>query len=166
MHIAKKLKTFLYFFFAALLLSILAICLLPIAKEASVIPHQGSLQIKVVDGFSDLPLLGATVVVPEADAQHITDENGQTPAIIVPIENDPRFNTLLSQPWGQATIMVYKEGYIPYALFYTAVWENQMRQGPTIYLFPEGATEGNEPFIVVEGPQRLWVQELLEKYQP
>lgn len=129
-------------------------------------PHMGSIQIIVVDGYSDLPLQGASVVIPELDQTFVTDAEGKTPMIDVPIYQDEHYNSMLSQPWGRVTVLVYFDGYLPYALFYTMIWENQTRLGPKIYLFPEGSSYENQPFIVVEAPHRLWVEELLERYRP
>ncbi|MEL7608221.1 MAG: hypothetical protein AAGU74_01790 [Bacillota bacterium] len=129
-------------------------------------PHMGTIQIIVVDGFSDLPLEGASVVIPELDQTFATNAEGKTPMIDIPILQDEHYNTILSQPWGRITVLVYSEGYLPHALFYVMIWENQTRLGPTIYMFPEGSSYENQPFIVVEAPHRLWASELIEKYRP
>jgi len=128
-------------------------------------PPTGKLQPVVVDGYSEMPLENATVVIPETGERYVTDENGKTPVIEVPILEDTHFSSILKKPWGEITLLIYKEGYIEYALFHTQVWENQVRSGPKILLFPKDSEGSNEPFSLIEGPHRLWVNELVEKYR-
>ncbi len=128
--------------------------------------HKGSISVTVRDGFSDNPLVGAQVVIPEWDLTCTTDENGSTGKIDIPIAADAHFDGFYPTTWGECTLLVYCEGYIPYALFHVTVWEQQARQGPNIYLFPEDSGKRDQPFIVVEAPPRLWVNGLLERYLP
>ncbi len=127
-------------------------------------PHSGSIQVRVCDGFTDEPLAGAQVVIPEWNLTYITDRSGSTGSIDIPISADSHFSGFYPAAWGECTLLVYYEGYIPYALFHVAVWEQQARQGPNIYLFPEDPENSGQPFIVVEAPPRLWVNGLLEKF--
>lgn len=126
----------------------------------------GYIQPQVVDGFSEEPIEGAMVVIPETGQKFVTSKDGLTAVIKIPIEEDEHFKGIAPKPWGEATVIVYKEGYIEYVLLNTHVWENQSRKGPKILLFPVVQGERNEPFAVVEGPHRIWVHDLVEKFRP
>ena len=128
--------------------------------------HFGYIQPQVVDGFSEEPIEGATVVIPEIGQQFITAQDGMTAIIKVPIKEDVHFAEISPKPWSEITLIIYKEGYVEYVLFHTHVWEDQSRQGPRIMLFPQVEGEKHEPFSLVEGPHRLWVKELVDKYRP
>jgi hypothetical protein len=128
--------------------------------------HFGQIRPIVVDGFSEEPLAGAVVVIPETGQRFVTGEDGATALIQVPIIEDQHFKDIAPKPWGEVTLIVYKEGYIDYVLFYTHVWENQTREGPKILLFPQPEGEPAEPFPIVEGPHRLWVNKLVDKFRP
>ena len=71
---------------------------------------EGSLTVTVCDGVSGEPLSGARVVVAETGEEYTTDQNGQTPAITVPIYKNERFDEILAQDWGEATLLVYHDG--------------------------------------------------------
>lgn len=131
------------------------------SKEA----HYGYIIPKVTDGFSEEPIEGATIVIPEIDQSFVTGADGRTSKIRVPVDPDGRFKSIMPKSWGEITLIAYKEGYIDYVLFYTHVWENQTREGPEILLFPQDEKKGVEPFAIVEGPNRLWVKELVKKYK-
>lgn len=154
-------------FFVTLLFILCQLCIGCTASTASITPlNSGSINITVRDGFSEDPLSNAQIVIPELGKTYTTDSNGSTGNIDIPILPDTRFDSIYPFVWGECTLLVYHEGYIPYALFHVAIWENQARQGPNIYLFPADPGENNQPFTVVEAPQRLWVRGLLEKFAP
>ena len=128
--------------------------------------HYGYIQPQVVDGFSEEPIRGATVVIPEINQKFVTAEDGYTAAIRIPIQEDEHFEKISPKPWSEVTVLVYCQDYIEYALFQAHVWESQSRKGPKILLFPKEKGKENEPFGVVEGPHRIWIKELVEKYRP
>ncbi len=136
------------------------------AIEVDAPTHFGYIVPMVVDGFSEEPLQNALVVIPETGQHFFTGEDGTTASIRIPILEDPRFSEIVPQPWGEATLIVYKEGYIEYVLLNAHIWENQTRKGPKILLFPEEAGSPSEPFAIMEGPHRMWVNELVKKYRP
>jgi hypothetical protein len=72
----------------------------------------------------------------------------------------------MQKQWGEITLIVYKEGFVPYALFYLQVIGGQTREGVKILLFEEGQTESAQPFSIIEGPNRVWVDALVEMYRP
>lgn len=126
----------------------------------------GTLTVEVLDGFTEEPLTNATVVIPEIKQTFQTDAQGKTTEIELPILEDTHFTSIQRMPWGEVTLLVYCDGYIPYALFHVAVWENQARQGPRVFMFPVGSKETDQPFTIVESPQRIWVEDLLEQFSP
>lgn len=124
------------------------------------------MQVRVVDGYTDAPLENATVVIAETGESYKTDASGKTQLIRLPIIVDTRFSGISDKPWGEVTLLVYHKDYITYTLFYTQIWKNETRNGPTIFMFPRDKNGTNEPFIVVEGPLSSWVNPLVEKFRP
>jgi len=124
------------------------------------------LTVNVVEGYTESPINNASVVVVETGNVYQTDENGMTEKIKVPVIRDTRFDDIMQKPWGEITLIVYKEGFIPYALFYLQVLGGQTREGVKILLFEEGQTQSVQPFSIIEGPNRAWVDKLVEMYRP
>ncbi len=127
---------------------------------------QGKFQLKVLDGSTKQPVENATVVLPITGISYTTDSQGQTPEISVPILTDSRYDGIQKQDWGDVCVLVYADGYIPYALFDMQVEPNKKRNGPTVLIFQKGATQTDDPFNIVEAPSRAWVNALVEKYEP
>ena len=125
-----------------------------------------SLTVNVVEGYTETPIEAACVVVVETGDVFMTDENGYTGLIEVPVIRDTRYDNILTKPWGEITLIIYKEGFLPYALFYLQVAQGETREGVKILLFEEGSTESGEPFSIIEGPNRVWVNTLIEMYRP
>ncbi len=119
----------------------------------------------VTDALTGAPVAGAVIVIPEAGSESVTDATGSAGAIPVPVNTDERFAKILPQPWGEVTLIVYADGYIPYALFNLMV-SDVAREGPNIMLFKKSVAEGDAPFSIIEGPHREWVNALVEKYAP
>lgn len=137
-----------------------------LAAVAQLAGKMGKVQFLVVDGFTEKPLEDATVVVLDTNKQYKTDKEGLTAAIEVPIVEDRRFNTIMPKTWGEINVVIYRQGYIPYALFYLEVFPDKTRKGVKILLFKEGEVSSSEPFSIIEGPNRIWVKEIIEKYRP
>ena len=127
---------------------------------------RGEIVPEVLDGMSLAPIEGAEVVVVETGERYRTKASGKTQAIRVPVIEDAHFANILKKPWGEITLIVHKDGYADYVLFHIQIWENQRREGPRILLFKADVQAKERPFTVVEGPQRLWVMELVKKYFP
>lgn len=134
-----------------------------IARNTS---QTAKVQFKVVEGFTEKALQDATVVVLDTNKSYKTDLEGLTPIIEVPVIHDTRFDSILSKPWGEISVIIYKKDFIPYALFYLQVFKEKTRKGVKILLFKKGEITSEEPFSIIEGPNRLWVEELIKKYQP
>ena len=136
----------------------LAVSLVHYLKQQSV----GLMRVTVRDGFTDEPLEGAVVVIPETNMQYITNKEGKTELIQVPLLRDKHYSKLLKQDYGLVTVLVYCEGYAPYALFFTHVENGTMRNGPNVWLFPEPG----DPFVIIEAPKGDWCNELIDMYRP
>ncbi len=124
------------------------------------------LTVCVVEGYTDTPIEGAKIVILETGKTYTTDANGNTEIIEVPVIRDSRFDKMMPKPWGEVSLIVYKDGFLPYALFYLQVIGGETRKGVKILLFESSSTGNPEPFSIIEGPNRLWVDELVKKYQP
>jgi hypothetical protein len=122
--------------------------------------------VSVVEGYTDTPIADAKVVVLETGKSYATDANGNTEAIDVPVIRDTRFDKIIPKPWGEVSLIVYKDGFLPYALFYLQVMGGETRKGVKILLFENNSTGNSDPFSIIEGPNRLWVDELVKRYQP
>lgn len=126
----------------------------------------GTLRLMVVDGRTEQPLSDCIIVVPETGFTTVTGEDGCTEPFAVPVERPKPKNGMEPQQWGECTLLIYKDGYIPYALFHAQVWEGVDRNGPKIYLFPDDGTTQGQPYSVIEGPDRAWVNAIVEKFDP
>lgn len=135
-------------------------------QETSSSDRFGYIKPQVVDGFSEEPIEGAIVVIPEINKNYKTDEKGHTPDIKIDVSPDPHYKSINPKNWGEITLIIYKEGYIEYVLLHLNVWEDQNRQGPKILLFPRDSKELDQPMSIVEGPNQIWINSLVEKYRP
>ncbi len=124
------------------------------------------LTVNVTEGYTETPISGAKVVIMETGKTYATDESGNTGIIEVPVIRDSRFDSIIPKPWGEVSLIVYKEGFLPYALFYLQVAGGQTRKDVKILLFENNSTQNSEPFSIIEGPNRVWVDELVKKFQP
>ena len=131
------------------------------AREAA--GKTGGMRVRVVDGYTDKPIEGAEVVVPETGARYHTDARGKTPKLNLPVIRDSEYDLLLENEQGRATLIVFAEGYTPYLLLYARVTPQKEREGPTVRLFPD---DGTLPvFTVIEAPPPEWAEELVDKYR-
>lgn len=154
---------------ALLLLFTVASLLIPGSAMESFgakIAPTGSIIVFVEDGSAKEPLEGACVAIPETGQRFYTDVNGKTETIRVPILDDAEYKSIFPKPWGEVTLLVYKQGYVDCAVFHVNIWENQTRSGPTVLMFPITPDVGNQPFTLTEAPNRLWVNELLDRFKP
>ncbi len=124
------------------------------------------LTVRVLEGYTESPIADASVVVLETGKVYQTDSKGMTETIDVPVIRDKRYDAILEKPWGEITLIIYKDGFVPYALFYLQVIGGQTREGVKILLFEQGATESYAPFSIIEGPSRAWVDALVDMYRP
>jgi len=125
----------------------------------------GSVEFCVVDGFLNEPLCEVKVVIVETGEVYYTDEFGKTPKILVPIIRDKRYDKILPKPWGEISVIFYKEGYMDYALFYLQVLEGNTRENVEILMFENGKMQSDQPFSIIEGPNKIWVNEIITKHK-
>ncbi len=122
-----------------------------------------SLRIEVLDGLTNDAISGAVIVIPETGKSYQTDSSGMTePIDLPPVEAE----AALAKPWAEASVLIYKDGYVPYALFHVNAVPGETREGPKVYLFPEASVKSAQAFSVTEGPPREWVNELVDKNRP
>ena len=78
---------------------------------------------------------------------------------------DKRYDKILPKPWGEISVIFYKEGYIDYALFYLQVLEGNTRENVEILMFENGKMQSDQPFSIIEGPNKIWVNEMITKHK-
>lgn len=128
--------------------------------------RSGSISPIVLDAKTQAPISGATICIPELGKTYQTDESGAAGAISIPILRDTRYDEILPKDWGEVTLLVYKDGYAPYALFYLRIKEKEARTGPAIYLYTSQSFGLETPFSIIENPEDAWAAELIKKYRP
>ncbi len=122
-----------------------------------------ALRIEVLDGITNDAISGAVIVIPETGKSYQTDAAGMTePIALPPVDSDAS----LTKPWAEASVLIYKDGYVPYALFHVNAAPGETREGPRVYLFPESSVKSSQAFSVTEGPPREWVNQLVEQNKP
>lgn len=121
----------------------------------------GLVRVLVKDGFSDTPVAGACVTVPETGGSYYTGESGLTEPISVPVIPDSEYERLLPSGEGRATFLVTAEGMTPYLLLYARIAPNGERL-IEILLFP---ADGTLPvFTVIEAPGEGWCESFAAKF--
>lgn len=125
-----------------------------------------NLTVDVMEGKTNSPIADAQVVILETGKAYTTDANGKTGTIQVPVIRDTRYDKIIPKAWGEISLIVYKDGFLPYALFYLQVADGQTRKDVKILMFENDSTGNSEPFSIIEGPNRAWVDELVKMYQP
>lgn len=149
--------------------SILLTSIIPLNNDSIAVfksTSTASLSFTVVEGYTETPLSAAKVYIMETGQYYSTDEKGTTPEISVPVILDSRFDSAITKPWGEINLIVYKDGYTPYALFYLQVSPSTPRKNIKILMFKKDEVESDEPFSIIEGPNKLWVNALIKKYTP
>ncbi len=124
-----------------------------------------ALDVQVVDGRTEAPLAGATVVIAELGEGFPTGTDGRTGRIDVPQATRVRIGAE-DAPWREVTVIAYCEGYYAYALFHVALYPGQARNGPRVYLFPDDGSMEGTPFVLIESPPADWAGALIEQYHP
>ncbi|MEG1559863.1 MAG: hypothetical protein RRY79_01915 [Clostridia bacterium] len=143
----------------ALCIIAVVLAITAIVIEKCIFRPEGYMRVTVLDGFSNAPIKGARVYIPELNLTAYTDDSGKTDILKIPIKKEAHYEVLLEQDYGITTVLVYKDGYTPYGLFYAHVIAGELRKGPNIYLFPY--ENGSSPFIVIESPDEEWAEKLI-----
>lgn len=126
----------------------------------------GHMKLTVVDAYSLRAVPNAQIILPEAGLSSVSDANGMAYLYGVPVRAPEGELGAVACDYGETTILVYAEGYLPFALFHAHVYENRMRNGPTLYLFPESTEDGLDVVSIIESPTEDWVKRLLDTYAP
>lgn len=165
-------KTYMFTAIVCLMLlasSILLTSIIPLNTNSLAVfapSSTATVSFTVVEGYTETPIPGAKVYIMETGQYYSTDEKGNTPEISVPVILDSRFNSAITKPWGEINLIVYKDGFTTYALFYLQVSPSTPRKNVKILMFKKDEIESAEPFSIIEGPNKLWVDKLIEKYTP
>lgn len=121
----------------------------------------GVIRVRVLDGYTDLPIAGACVTVPETEERFITNSDGMTEAMRLPVMPDPQYDSLAPSASGRITLLVRAEGRTPYLLLYARVTPDSERR-IDVLLFPD---DGSIPvFTVIEAPDGEWCERLVQRY--
>lgn len=134
--------------------------------SGAIAADEGAFIPTVVDGKSRVPVEGACVVIPETGRSYLTGRDGRTEEIRAPILRDERYDAMVKKTWGEITVLVYKDGYLPYALFDLQLRGGQLRQGPQILLYAQSDAPSADPFSIIEGPDDEWAKAMLEAFRP
>lgn len=119
----------------------------------------GHMYIRTVDAYTLSPLEGVRIFLPESGISATTDASGAAYITGIPVAKNPFSQRRVMQDWGECTVIALCDGYIPYALFYSHIYENRV-QRPVLYLFPEDSEEVRVT-AVVESPDEEWILELI-----
>lgn len=125
--------------------------------------NYGHLHIRVVDAYTLLPVEGAKVIIPDVKRALISDSTGSCVFSGIPIRENNLHQRLLPQDWGECTVIALYSGYRPTVILNTRVDKNKMRNGPTVYMFPE-ELDDIEVAAIVESPDNEWISQLVEQY--
>lgn len=131
-------------------------------KTVSITTEQAYLKVTVLDINTRQPIKDATVCIPETNEYYLTDQFGRTPTISVPYIKNSQYDNINERNWGDITVLVYKQGYVDYLVFYIMVQKDKTRH-ITITLAPY--TEGSYPYIIIESPDDQWAKDIIQKYK-
>ena len=113
----------------------------------------------------DEPLGDVRVIVPEAGYSGATGQSGSSGKITVPVIRDASFDSIVPRDWCEVSAIFYKSGYAPYAVFYLQVREGQCRENVEILMFKTSSLSSDRALSIIEGPDRAWVDTVVEKYR-
>ena len=129
----------------------------------SVFRSFGHLHVRVVDAYTLMPIEHAKVIIPDINISRISDSTGSCVFTRIPLRKNNVHQRILNQDWGECTIIALYAGYRPTVILNSQVYKNQMRKGPTIYMFPE-ELDDIPVAAIVESPSQEWIIQLVEKY--
>ncbi len=126
----------------------------------------GHLRVKVIDGRTLEPLVGAEVVIVENGKRYRTGKDGMTPWIEAPVLRNARYRKLVNELHGQLTLISYKNGYRD--SIHSGV---RMNEGATTrttiwqYKIEETGSTRIEPVFYMEPYHRLWLLQLADRFR-
>ena len=156
-----------------ILLNIFSLCFLCFnmgqfiqSKQINTVPYQsGRIQIEVLDDLSGKAVDGASVCIIETRHYEKTDKYGKTSYIEVPIIKNSNFDLSLERPYGEFTILVYKDGYADNISFYNLIRPNTTKVGIKIRLRTIINQEDTATTITVNPPDTYWSDALIKLYK-
>ncbi len=123
-------------------------------------PQACALIVTVQDGLNGHPVSGARVVLAQTGQVSETDSNGRTQALTL---SCPSAKTPADPAWGEATLLIYCEGYADTVLLNVQAPAGQTRPGPIVLIFPP--TASGDPIVVYESPPSSWTERLLDAFR-
>ena len=141
---------------ALLLMAAAIFCLTAFNRPAS-----GSIRVRAINAYTLEPVANAKIVIAECKKAAYTDVNGFAYIYDVPVYRNELFYQNLGCDWGEVSIFSYADGYLPLALLHARVYENNLRLGPSLYMFPEGET-GVRITTLIESPDEDEMQKLAD----
>lgn len=124
------------------------------------------LRIRVIDGRSLQALPGAEVVVIETEQRIVTDKDGYTPYIDVPIIRNPRYRPMIAELHGQLGVIAYKNGYRDSIHLGIRVHEGGSKAETTVWMYKIGPGDARvEPVLYQVPYHHLWLVELADKFR-
>ena len=157
---AKHRRIFI-FFVSALLLAALAL-FASLARRAK---HYGHISLYVIDAYTLEPLANAAIVLPESGVAAETDARGVALLSCVPIDMKSDFMLLTGASYGEITMIIYADGYLPCVWLKVHVSPGRVRNGPTVYMFPENK-ESVDVTVFTEAPDEALMLDFVKKFAP
>ncbi len=158
----RKIKPKAFFITAAVVLCLaIGVCML-----FWITAHNGTGELYplVVNAYTLEPVQNAHVIVPGI-ADEITGADGRAVLEHIPVRIQRTYDTAVSRDWGELTLLVYAQGYLPNAIFCVQVYAGESRSEVKIYMFPEDEQD-REYTVIVQPPPDEWTQTLLNEYAP
>lgn len=110
------------------------------------------------------PIQNAKVTIVESKTSHITNKNGATEKIQVPVLRNRVYDGILSTDWGEVTIIASARGFCDHIHFGVRVKPKQKRIGIIIILREIINSEDTAPIISIEEPDEVFSSELIRKF--
>lgn len=142
---------------------IILMCAAVICVFAVCFRSYGHMHIRVVDAYTLIPIEGAQVIIPDTGSKLISDNTGSCIFTGIPLHKNHLHQRILQQDCGECTIIALYDGYRPTVILNARVEKGRMRNGPTMYMFPNELDDTNVA-VIVESPDEEWIMRLVEKY--
>lgn len=125
----------------------------------------GHISVYVVDAYTLAPMKNAKIVLPESGIEASCDSRGVALISSIPVDMDSPFIRLTGASYGEITMIVYAEGYLPCVWLKVHIYPSRIRNGPTIYMFPAGS-EDVKVTVFTEAPDDTLMQDFTERFRP
>ena len=125
-----------------------------------------SLQVRVRDGFSAVPVQNARVVVVQSGEVLLTDASGTTQGFYLD-EQPHAFANLpvrIRPRWQEVTVLIYHADYVDTVIFHAPVYPHE-ENIIEAEIFKENDLPGEQVVISCRYPEDGWLQTLLDFYR-